>query len=272
MPLFSIIIPTYNSENTIAKALDSVLSQNFSGYEIILVDGLSTDKTSSIIEGYQRGSKNIHWSSEKDKGIYDALNKALKKANGEWLLFLGSDDSFYDQDVLKNVAEAIEKEAGLQMIYGNVKLNKSIGFNSDSLIYAGEFHSNRLLTANICHQAIFYHRSLFEKFGAFNTKYRLLADWDFNLRCFNQVKHRYLDLIVANFFVGASSAEDNDTAFRKDFVRNMVFQYPYNRRHPFYKKTKRALSQLIFREAFSGRIKNACVAANVLIGQLRAAG
>jgi len=266
---FSIIVSTLNAEKNFATMLNSLLGQSFTDFEVLIQDGGSTDGTLHVAKHYASLDSRFIVRSEKDRGIYEALNKGIKRAAGEWLLFMGGDDSLYDKDVLANVNDTIAKDRSLQFVYGDVKLNKSIGFNTESLVFAGEFHSNRLLTCNICHQAIFYHHSLFETFGLYDPKYRLLADWDFNLRCFNRVHHRYLGLIVANFFVGASSAQGNDIQFKKDFIRNMIFRYPYSRTHPFYKKTKRALSGLLLHEAFSGHLKKAFVVTNVLFRQLK---
>jgi glycosyltransferase involved in cell wall biosynthesis len=262
---FSIIIPTFNSAKTLSKAFDSILCQTFSDYEIIVVDGRSTDGTIEIIKSYAEKNACISWLSENDKGIYDAMNKGIKKAKGEWILFLGSDDTLYNNQVLALVFEGIGNNKNSRMIYGDVQLNKPIGFEKESLTYGGEFHTRRLLYANICHQSIFYNQSVFRDFGLFNINYKLLADWDFNLRCFNLVNPVYLDLIISNFFVGASSMQSQDDLFKEDLVKNMALTYPYSYRHSFFHKRKKDLLQLLQREISSLRIYNSCKILRVLL-------
>jgi glycosyltransferase involved in cell wall biosynthesis len=268
-PKISIIIPTYNAEATLTTALNSVQMQTFPQYEVLIMDGASGDETINIAKKYKETDSRFLLFSEKDKGIYEAMNKGIGKARGEWIIFLGSDDSLYDNEVLLKIDSLIKEKKDLRMIYGNVMLSESIGFNHDSLVFAGEFHSSRLLQMNICHQAIFYNKSLFKEFGPFNTKYKLLADWDFNLRCFNLVDPYYCDIIVANFFAGAKSSKNNDEAFKNDLIRNLVFTYPYSYRHWFFKKMKRALSALFLRELRSLRMAKAFKVGKVLFYQLK---
>jgi glycosyltransferase involved in cell wall biosynthesis len=100
---FSIIIPTFNSEKVLRECLNSIVEQTFNNYEIILIDGLSTDSTVDIIKEYSLNNPNIHWVSEKDLGIYDAMNKGIKIANGEWVYFLGSDDKLSSNNALQEI-------------------------------------------------------------------------------------------------------------------------------------------------------------------------
>ncbi|MEZ5504306.1 MAG: glycosyltransferase [Halioglobus sp.] len=118
-PKISIIIATYNSEATLERALKSVVSQEFDAKELLVVDGASTDGTLDIIGQYQ---KNMHWwITEKDTGVYDAWNKALQHANGEWVYFLGSDDYLWDSQVLTQAAWALDASgARTRIAYGQV--------------------------------------------------------------------------------------------------------------------------------------------------------
>ena len=84
IPLFSIIIPTYNSEKSIEQCLKSIFSQSFDSFQVLIIDGLSTDKTIQIVEAYSQIDKRLSFFSEKDKGVYDAMNKGISKATGEW--------------------------------------------------------------------------------------------------------------------------------------------------------------------------------------------
>ncbi len=219
---FSLIIPTYNVEDCLFTCVDSIFSQSFSDFEIIVVDGLSTDNTVGIIKNYCTKHNNIHLNSEKDNGIYDAMNKGIKSANGEWLLFLGSDDTFHNEHVLWSVYQSIQTHSEPKMIYGNVKIIGNNNWAKDGQIYDGEFDLNKLLKKNISHQCIFYHKSIFNEVGFFNQGYIICADWDFNLRCFAKIDVQYINLIVANFSAGglSSSTLKNDTFLNLDFVDN----------------------------------------------------
>src|SRR2546422_844446 len=101
MPIFSIILPTFNSAAQIATALESILNQTFNDFEILVLDGCSGDNTIEIAKSYKDTRIRI-W-SEKDEGIYDAMNKGIEKATGKWLYFLGSDDELYNNAILEKV-------------------------------------------------------------------------------------------------------------------------------------------------------------------------
>ena len=115
------------------------------------------------------------------------MNKGVKAAKGEWLYFLGCDDKLYTGDVFKKVVEVFEQENFPDVIYGNVF---STRFNG---IYDGEFTIEKIFHQNICHQAIFFRKTVFNKIGNFNVKYKANADWDFNLRWFlsKKIKKQY---------------------------------------------------------------------------------
>src|SRR5688500_6210639 len=118
-PTFSIIIPTLNSEAHIKRCLESVLNQSFPNFEILIMDGLSVDRTLSIVK--QENDARITTYSEKDLGIYDAMNKGITLANGKWLYFLGSDDVLYDNDVFQDVVQLLEK-TNCNVLYGDIEM------------------------------------------------------------------------------------------------------------------------------------------------------
>lgn len=222
--MFSIIIPLYNSEATLKNCLDSVFSQNYKDFEVIVVDGLSKDKSMDIVKMYVNKNKNLHYLSEADKGIYDAMNKGIKMAKGKWLYFMGSDDSFYSTDVLQNVHASLECNKDLDVVYGNVFSER---FNG---VYNGIFYDEKLYYENICHQSIFFHNSVFRQVGNFNLNYKAHADWEHNMKWFlsSKINKKYIDLIVANYSDGGFSSQHGDSQFEKDkifvFLKN-GFQY-----------------------------------------------
>jgi glycosyltransferase involved in cell wall biosynthesis len=217
MPVCSIVIPTYNSEKTLQRALDSVLEQTFPDFELLIIDGLSTDRTSSIIGDYAARDKRIRFVSEKDKGIYDAMNKGIDLAKGDWVYFLGSDDQLYKNDVLASVFTK-EENLSSDVLYGDVY---SSLFNG---IYDGEFDEEKILNRNICHQAIFFRKEVFNKIGKYNLKYKGYADWDHNFRWFfsGRLSHRYVSTVIADFSAGGFSHASEDLAFKRDKVLNYL--------------------------------------------------
>lgn len=226
---------------------------------MLVLDGRSNDDTLKIANLYAATDARISVSSEEDKGIYDAMNKGLGRAKGDWIFFMGSDDAFYSDDVLQTIAETIEKNTGALLVYGNVQLNKPIGYHHTGLIYAGEFDAEKLLKKNICHQSAFYHRSLFATYGLFKTAYPIFADYDFNLRCFNRIKSVYLDCLIAHFNVGGLSKDRQglDASFEKDFVQNMALRYSYNYKHHFFNGHRKELLALLKQQLLKGRVKAA---------------
>lgn len=203
MPFFSIIIPTKDSAKTLNIALESILRQSYSDFEILIIDGLSTDNTLEFAQRYN--DERIKISSEKDNGIYYAMNKGIKLARGEWLYFLGSDDILYNPGVLQHIFIEVHKN-NHSVIYGNVFISGDAGWAKDSQIYDGEFSLSMLINEkNICHQAIFYNKTVFETCGFYNTKYNICADWDFNLRLWANYSFYYIDIIIAVFNGGNSS-------------------------------------------------------------------
>ncbi|TDG35303.1 glycosyltransferase [Pedobacter changchengzhani] len=218
--LISIIIPTYNSGKTIEACLESISIQTFKAFEVIIIDGLSTDET--ILNAKEFENKiALTISSAMDEGIYDAMNKGISLAKGEYLYFLGSDDTLFDNEVLHTIAKEIVN-SDARIIYGNVKMKGNSHLVKNNTIYGGEFDLKRLLVHNIPHQAIFYHKSVFDQIGKYNINYQLFADHDFNLRAISKFELQYIDQIVANFNVGGSSTTLKDEKFEQDKIYNFI--------------------------------------------------
>jgi len=175
VPLISIVIPVFNAGKTLQSTIESVLNQSYKNIELIIVDGESVDNTNEIINQY---NKNINiFICEKDNGIYDAMNKGIVAASGDWLLFLGGDDVLYDSEILASIFNDSNFDK-VDFLYGDVL------FKSNSLKYGGEKDYPTLLDSNICHQSIFYHKKIFETIGQYNLRYQVLADFDMNIRVF----------------------------------------------------------------------------------------
>ncbi|MBS1663149.1 MAG: glycosyltransferase [Bacteroidetes bacterium] len=201
-PYLTIIIPTYQAEKTLQASLDSVLSQDFRDLEILVMDGGSKDRTIEIVQAAAAEDPRIRLVSERDKGVYDAMNKGVRQARGTWLFFLGSDDFLFEPTTLSTVFPGYEDA---DFIYGNVVGDSYKG------AYDGQFDYAKLLSRNISHQAIFYRRTLFDRFEAYDLRYKGYADWELNIRLFRDesVRRRYIGGIIARFGpFGLSSRHD----------------------------------------------------------------
>lgn len=206
-PLVSIIIPTYNAGNTITECLESIVTQTFSNWEVIIIDGASTDNTLHYVRDYSENFPTITYTSQKDQGIYDAMNKGIKQSSGAWIYFLGSDDKFADCYILEKVFdESIQTH---DLIYGNVF---SIMHNR---IYDGEFNSSKLLEKNICHQAIFIKREIYNQIGVYDLRFKYCADWAYNIKCFKLkgINIKFIDKIIAIYADGGISSVHKDLIF-----------------------------------------------------------
>ena len=213
MPLFSIIIPTRDAEATIAACLDSIARQTFHDYEVVMVDGISTDQTVNLAAGLAaKLAGQLHTHVGKDEGIYDAMNRGVGFAGGDWLFFLGADDVLFDGDVLARTAAFLGEHPSCQLAYGDVVLR------SDGSRYGGVFDLDQLLfRRNICHQAIFYRRELFAQLGPYNLRYPVWADWDFNIRCFQNptLVACHMDIVVSNYNDRGGLSRGEDPELRK---------------------------------------------------------
>jgi glycosyltransferase involved in cell wall biosynthesis len=218
---FSVIMPAYNASKTISGALASVVDQTYGNVEIIVVDGDSKDETLSVVRSFTDRVNVLI--SEPDLGVYDAMNKGIKLASGDWLYFLGADDRLFDNRVLEEIAGALQTES--DVLYGNVLVRGNCSWAKDNSIYAGKFSVGTLFTKNICHQAVFYSRHVFDKLGLFDIRYPVCADWDFNHRCFANCRVSFVNLVVAVFVAGGVSSQRHNDEFRMESPAKLAAYY-----------------------------------------------
>ncbi len=208
LPLITVVTVVFNGVKTLEETIKSVINQTYPNVEYIIIDGGSTDGTLDIIKKYEDIID--YWVSEPDKGIYDAMNKGIFLALGEFVYFLGCDDLIVSTNIFDKIFfDNINK---YDFIYGNVfmKPNRNI-------IYNGYFNSYKLMLRNICHQAIFYKKKLFIQYDCYNIKYYSWADHEFNLRIFKKSKKKYINIIIAIFNDDGFSEYNNDSNFLNDF-------------------------------------------------------
>ncbi len=180
MPLISVITITYNAADTLPLTMESVAEQTFKDFEHIVIDGASTDDTIAIAR--KMGTSSLRIVSEKDKGLYDAMNKGIKFAHGRFLLFLNSGDKFHAPDTLQAYADAIERK-NPDIIYGDTDIvdieGKRLGprhLSAPAILTVDSFSSGML----ICHQAFMVRKDIAP---LYDTDYHFSADYDWCIRC-----------------------------------------------------------------------------------------
>ena len=202
-PLVSIIIVTFNAGKTLQNCLDSIFQQTYKNIEIIIIDGLSNDNTVEILK--KNEDKISLWISEKDEGVYDAMNKSLKYLKGDRIFFLGADDMLLP-DFSLMAGNFLDSNI---IYYGKSKFKKRIE--------GKKFKPYNLCKRNIVHQSIFYPKAVFSKYQ-YELKYPVLADYYLNIRCFSdgQFKFEFLPYIVSIFTPGGLSSRIKDAQFEMD--------------------------------------------------------
>ncbi|HEY8404842.1 MAG TPA: glycosyltransferase family 2 protein [Flavobacteriales bacterium] len=192
LALVSIIIPVYNAERTLQRALLSAIHQTYPFKEIIVIDGASTDGSLDIIR--ELGNNLAFTLSEKDSGVYSAINKGIDHAKGDWIYILGADDAFENDDVLQKVMNARLPES--KLLYGDVK-NEMVSHRLVPSLHKSSFGSELKWKNTLHQQGAFYHRSLFKQFR-FDEQLIVLADYDFHLKLWKEnIPAQRIDTIIA---------------------------------------------------------------------------
>jgi glycosyltransferase involved in cell wall biosynthesis len=176
MPLISVITINYNNAAGLQKTIDSVISQTFQDFEFIVIDGHSSDNSIDIIKQNKRIN---FWLSEKDNGIYDAQNKGILNANGNYLLFLNSGDVLANSTVLQKVSAVLS--GGKSFYYGNLIFEKNLV--KENHIAPKEIDMDFILNSTFWHPCVFIKSDLFKAFGLYNTSFKIVGDYEFFIRC-----------------------------------------------------------------------------------------
>lgn len=195
MSKFSVITASFNSEKTIKQTIESVLNQSFLDFEYIIIDGKSTDKTIAIIKQYEPLFKKTNipfkWISEKDNGIYEAFNKGIKLANGDWISFLGSDD-YYTKNALQLYDEQINSlNENTDLVHSNVQVE---GGKTISDKWKWSTFRRKM---NIAHVGAFHQKNYFEKYGFYDTSFKIAGDYELLLRANKNLKVHWFNSITA---------------------------------------------------------------------------
>ena len=177
----SIITTTFNSEKTVAETLESVLNQDYGDFEHIIVDGLSHDRTLEIVSSYEsRYSGKLKIISEKDKGLYDAMNKGIKNATGDIIGILNSDDVLATSNALSLIAEKFKTES-CDAVYSDLMFMDEKTMSVPVRKWTSKF-GNYKFGWHPPHPTLYIKKSVYDNIGSFNLDYKIAADYDFMLR------------------------------------------------------------------------------------------
>ncbi|WP_157828305.1 glycosyltransferase family 2 protein [Paraglaciecola sp. MB-3u-78] len=205
----SIITINFNNFLGLKKTIESVIQQTCANFEFVVIDGGSNDGSAEVLKEH---NNNIdYWVSEPDTGIYNAMNKGIAYATGDYLLFLNSGDCLFKKDVLKNVSEQIHGDS--EIYYGNeIKPDGSLWAIPRKVKLSYFFESS------LRHQATFIKKSLFEIVGYYDESLKIVSDWDFMLKAIfiHGAKTQYIDEIVSIYEGGGVSQQACNLTLRKE--------------------------------------------------------
>jgi glycosyltransferase len=203
----SIITPSFNSQKSIAQTIESVLAQDFHDIEYIIIDGGSTDGTKNIVQSY--GDKISRFVCEPDNGIYDAMNKGIRLASGDIVGILNSDDFYAYTDVIKDVVAAFKSDADIGIVYGDLLYVDAKDTNKTVRVWrSGEYKSGLFESGwHPPHPSFFVRKSIYDKYGTFNTSFKIAADYELMLRLMHKrsVKAAYIPKVFVKMRTGGAS-------------------------------------------------------------------
>lgn len=196
MTKLSIITVNLNNAEGLRKTIESVKCQTFTNYEHIIIDGGSTDGSVELIQQYETTYQGVggqlYWVSEKDRGIYNAMNKGIRVAKGVFIYFLNSGDIFVSKETLK------------QIFSQNINSSLAIGsilIKNLTIKYPNKISFQKIYLETICHQAILYKKSLFEKYGFYDERYKIVADYKhlLNLLIKENIEYSVFDVLICKY-------------------------------------------------------------------------
>lgn len=241
----SLITVCYNSEKTIKDTLDSVFYQTYDNYEYIIVDGKSTDKTLEILKNYEKKFKGkLKYISEKDKGLYDAMNKGISLSTGDVIAILNSDDILANKNVFQNIINNYNEDTDVlyaDLLYCNFDFTKI-----ERKYISGE---NKSLTFCPAHPTMYIRKEIYKKIGKYNLDFKIDADYDFMIRLNKaRCKFKYLPEYIILMRVGGTS--NGIKGYFLNFKDCYYVLKKNNIRFPFFKtiiKSFKTIKQIIFK-------------------------
>ena len=222
--MISIITATFNSAKTLKDTIQSVLRQTNKDFEYLIIDGGSTDETIDIVKSYESEfSGRLKWVSEKDKGIYDAMNKGIKMASGDVVGILNSDDYFTSDDILQTVADAFKRQE-IDAIYGDIHFIRDGNPQKCIRYYSSRMFRPFWLRFGFmpAHPSFYCKREVFEKAGLYSLDYKIGADYEMMVRLFK--KYRIMSQYINKDFVTmrTGGASNNNVRSRITLINEDV--------------------------------------------------
>lgn len=239
----SIVTINYNNAEGLKRTIDSVLTQTYKNIEYIIIDGGSTDHSVDLIKNSSGVS---YWVSEKDKGVFDAQNKGLKSAHGDYVLVLNSGDELADPEVLEKV---FSQPQNADILYGNMIIVGADGKRETGLMPASVTFEH-MIRDTLWHPVSFVKREFLEKVGYYNTQYKVVADYEWFLRAIflNKATLRYIDLAVSVFYLGGMSSDPKNTAaLHKERVQAQDKIFGSEKMQDYRSKEKRKTNNIFYR-------------------------
>jgi glycosyltransferase involved in cell wall biosynthesis len=218
----SIITINYNNLGGLKRTVNSVINQTYKDFEYIVIDGASTDGSAEYLKN--QSSKMHYFISEKDTGVYNAMNKGIKVANGEYLLFLNSGDHLNDSFTLEKIKSHLSNE---DIIYFNVKIvEDAISYASENPQEFSFFYLHNNLP---CHQSTFIKKTVFNKVGTYDENLKIVADWKLLILAIlkHNCSYRKVDAVFSTFYKdGMSSTEKNKTLMQQERDQVLQAEFP----------------------------------------------
>ena len=249
----SIITVNLNNRDGLKRTIDSVVSQTFTDYEWIVIDGGSNDGSRELIEQYS--DHFAYWCSEPDKGIYNAMNKGIAHAKGEWLQFLNSGDWLYEDTIFEKV---FSREYDADVVYGDVAL-----INPNTLTISHiekepeQINLKYLYSHTLCHQSSFYKNTVFKQYK-YNENYRICSDWELYLILLaNNYKFQHIPFIMVNYVLGGT-CDQNPELNMSERVSVLEKYIPNNLINDYYKGKLANQKEILYKQHRSIRTVAKC--------------
>ncbi len=206
----SIITVCFNSEKTIEKTVNSVVNQDYENIEYIIIDGGSNDNTLNIINKYK--NKVAHIISEKDQGIYDGINKGIKKARGDIISLIHADDIFVDRHVISKVMHSFQKNLNSEILLADLAFKKNLNDEKITRFYSAKNFKPWMLRIGYSppHLSAFFKNEVFKKVGLYQTHFKIAGDFDYFVKCFlkHKIKYHYLEECLVYMSTGGTSGKN----------------------------------------------------------------
>ncbi|MBA2611416.1 MAG: glycosyltransferase [Bacteroidetes bacterium] len=222
MPVLSIITINYNNKAGLEKTILSVCSQTDANFEFIVIDGGSTDGSKEIIERYR--SKITVCVSEKDTGIYNAQNKGIANAKGDYCFFLNSGDLLANENVIKEIKQYLTVT---DIVYGDLIIVDATG-KKEELHSPEKVDAPHFMVSTLWHPTAFIKRSVFEKFGAYNESLKITGDYEFFIRTVlkHHVSTKHIAFAISIFDLGGiSNSDKNNELHAKERKKSWQLNY-----------------------------------------------